>query len=84
MRDRAAEDTKAALDAWADSVAALEPDLAAGVASYANRLAADPRLAKADRDFAKAQAEAIRRALRRAKTRPTATCNRKRKPREDI
>lgn len=56
-----------ALDDWADRIAALEPAVSAGMASYAKRLAGDKRLAKADRQFAAAQADAIRRAIRRAK-----------------
>lgn len=65
-------DTQAALDAWADKIAALESDVAAGVAAYAGRLAADRRLTKDDRQFAAAQADAIRRALRRAKAKAPA------------
>jgi hypothetical protein len=61
------EESGKALDEWAERIAALEPDVAAGVASYAKRLAGDTRLAKADRQFAAAQADAIRRAIRRAK-----------------
>jgi hypothetical protein len=60
-------DTGKALDDWADQIAALEPEVSAGLASYAKRLAGDKRLAKADRLFATAQADAIRRAIRRAK-----------------
>ena len=60
-------ETGKALDEWADRIAALEADVAAGVASYAKGLAGDKRLAKADRQFAAAQADAIRRAVRRAK-----------------
>ncbi|HUY36723.1 MAG TPA: hypothetical protein VMV69_28575 [Pirellulales bacterium] len=55
------------LDEWADKIAALEPDVPAAVARYALRLASDRRLPKDDRDFAKAQADAVRRAVRRAK-----------------
>lgn len=65
-------DTQAALDAWADKIAALESDVAAGVAAYAGRLAADRRLTKDDRQFAAAQADAIRRAVRRAKAKAPA------------
>jgi hypothetical protein len=36
-------EAQAALDAWADKIAALEPDVAAGVAAYAGRLATQPR-----------------------------------------
>ncbi len=60
-------ETGKALDEWADRIAALEADVAAGVASYAKRLAGDKRLGKPDRQFAAAQADAIRRAVRRAK-----------------
>lgn len=56
-----------ALDAWADKIASLEPAVAAGVMSYAGRLASDRRLPADDRRFAAAQANAIRRAIRRAK-----------------
>jgi len=63
----------AVLDAWADKVAVREPDIAAGLAAYAACLAADRRLAKHDREFAAAQAEAIWRALRRAKANTLAT-----------
>jgi hypothetical protein len=76
-------EAQAALDAWADKIAALEPDVAAGVAAYAGRLASDRRLAKDDRRFAAAQADAIRRALRRvSRTRAKATATKKpgRKP----
>lgn len=57
---------------WADRIVALEPDVSAGVAAYALRMAADRRLPAADRQFAKSQAEAIRRALRRAKAKAKA------------
>ena len=59
------DETLAALDAWADQIAGLEGDVAAGVAAYSKRLAADRRLSADDRKFAAAQADAIRRALRR-------------------
>lgn len=61
-------ETKAALNGWADKIAALEPEVAAGVAAYAGRLAADRRLSADDRQFAAAQADAVRRAVRRAKS----------------
>lgn len=61
------ESSGKALDDWADRIAALEPEVSAGMASYAKRLAGDKRLAKADRQFATAQADALRRAIRRAK-----------------
>ncbi len=75
-------EAQAALDAWADSIAALEPDVAAGVAAYAGRLASDRRLSADDRHFAAEQANAIRRALRRAKgkTKAPATKKTARKP----
>ena len=68
-------DTEAqvALDAWADKIADLEAEVAAGVAAYAAGLAADRRLAADDRRFAAAQADAIWRALRRARTKAPAT-----------
>ena len=67
MNQQTDPEAPASLDAWADKIAALEPDVAAGVARYAARLAADRRLGKADRDLATAQADAVRRAVRRAK-----------------
>jgi len=73
MKERTDPEAQAALDAWADKIAALEPDVAAGVARYAARLAADRRLGKADRDLATAQVDAIRRAVRRAKGKAAAT-----------
>lgn len=57
----------AALDAWADQIVKLESDVAAGVAAYSKRLASDRRLSAEDRQFATAQADAIRRAIRRKK-----------------
>lgn len=73
-------EAQAALDAWADKIAALEADVAAGVAAYAGRLASDRRLSADDRQFAAAQADAIRRALRRAKAKAPATKKTGRKP----
>jgi hypothetical protein len=61
----------AALDAWAEQIAGLEADVAAGVAAYSKRLAADRRLSAEDRKFAAAQADAIRRALRRIRAKGT-------------
>lgn len=60
--------TPKALDDWADQIAALEPEVVDGVVSSAKRLAGDKRLKQADRDFAQAQVDAIRRAVRRAKS----------------
>lgn len=62
-----ADETPKALGDWADQIAALEPEVVDGVVSSAKRLAGDKRLRKADRDFAQAQVDAIRRAVRRAK-----------------
>ena len=73
-------EAQAALDEWADKIAALKPDVAAGVAAYAGRLASDRRLSADDRQFAAAQADAIRRALRRAKAKAPATKKPGRKP----
>ena len=56
---------QAVVDAWADRIAAMGPDVAAGIATCAACLAADRQLAKHDRKFAAAQADAIWRALRR-------------------
>lgn len=53
---------------WADRVVALEREVCDGVLAGALRLAGDKRLPQADRDFAQAQADAIRRALRRVKS----------------
>lgn len=61
-------EARAELDEWAAKVAALESDVARGVIAYAARLAADRRLSADDRRFAKSQADAVRRALRRAKS----------------
>lgn len=60
-------DERQALDEWAAQIAALEPDVSKGIITYALRLANDKRIKQADRDFAQAQVDAIRRALRRGK-----------------
>lgn len=57
-----------ALDAWADTVAALELEVRDRIAARARRMAANRRLRKADREFAKAQADAIVRAVVRRKS----------------
>ena len=62
------DETPQALDDWADKIAALEPELVNGIQSLAKRLASDKRLRQADRDFAQSQADAIRRAVRRARS----------------
>ena len=82
MSKRNAPEAVAALDAWAEQIAALEADVAAGVAAYSKRLAADRRLSADDREFAAAQADAIRRALRRSKAKERAPASGKagRKP----
>lgn len=67
------DEPQQALDDWADRIAALEPDVVAGVATQAKRLAADRRLPAADRRFAKAQADAIARAVRRVASSPPAS-----------
>jgi hypothetical protein len=61
-------EAQAAMDEWADKIAALEADVAAGVMALASRMASDRRLAADDRRFAKSQADAVRRALRRTKS----------------
>ena len=60
------DQTRQALDEWADQVAALEPAVRKGIIASVERLAGNRRLEKADRDFAKAQADSIRGAIRRA------------------
>ncbi|HUY37172.1 MAG TPA: hypothetical protein VMV69_30965 [Pirellulales bacterium] len=82
MKKKTDPEAQAALDAWADKIAALEPDIAAEVARVATRLAADRRIPKVDRDFAQAQVDAVRRALRRAKGKPPATAKGTPKPRK--
>ena len=62
------DETLHALHDWADKIAALEPEVVDGVVSSSKRLAGDNRLRQADRDFAQAQVDAIRRAARRAKS----------------
>ena len=52
------------LDAWANQIARLEPEVAQRVIEYARRIAST-RLPKGDREFAEAQARAVKRALRR-------------------
>jgi len=56
-----------ALQLWVAEVASLEPAVREGIAAYASRLAADKRLRQADREFAQAQADAIRRGLSRSR-----------------
>lgn len=65
-------DSKGDIDEWADKIAALEADVRDGILAKANRMAANRRLRKADRDFAHAQVEAISRAIARAKKRSKA------------
>ncbi len=55
------------LDVWAAKIAHLEPDVASGVIEYAQRIAQSARVPKADRDIAQAQAEAVKRAIAKAK-----------------
>ena len=62
------DESQQALDPWADQIAALEPEVRNGILARALRMAASRRLRKADREFAQAQAEAIGRALMRAKS----------------
>lgn len=73
------EETRHAIDEWADQIAALEPDARDGIVAFAKRLAADRRLRKSDRDFADAQAKALIRAIRRADTRKTELRGKRRK-----
>lgn len=54
-----------ALAEWAEQIAGLEVEAARKVADYARGLADNPHLAKSDREFAAAQAEAIRKAMQR-------------------
>ena len=60
------DNARQALGAWADQIAALEPAVRKALVASIGRLANNRRLDKADRDFAKAQVDAIRRAVRRA------------------
>ena len=55
------------LGVWAAKIADLEPDLARGVIEYALGIACNRRVPKADRDFAHAQADAVKRAIAKAK-----------------
>ena len=62
------DETPQAMDDWADKIAALESEVVDGIVSSAKRLAGDKRLRQADRDFAQGQVDAIRQAVRRAKS----------------
>jgi hypothetical protein len=73
-------DVQAALDGWADCIAPLGADVAERVAAHAHRLAVDPRISRENRAFARAQASAICRAIRRA--REKAAERKRRKPAE--
>jgi hypothetical protein len=55
-----------ALDDWAAQIAGLDPSTRKEILAAISRLAENRRLNKLDRDFAQAQVDAIRRALRRA------------------
>ena len=55
------------LDVWATKIAALEADVARGVINHAQGIAGDRCVPKADRNFAQAQAEAVKRAMAKAK-----------------
>jgi hypothetical protein len=57
------------LDVWAAKIAALEPDVARGVIKYAQGIAGNVRVPKADREVAQAQADAVKRAIAKAKRR---------------
>lgn len=63
--DEVKDDTEQTLDEWANRIAALEPEVRDGIMAQVQRLASDRRLPKIDREFAKSQADAIRRALKR-------------------
>lgn len=67
------DESRAAMDEWADKIAALEADVSRGVMALASRMASDRRLSVDDRRFAKSQADAVRRALRRAKAKASYT-----------
>lgn len=67
------DESRAAMDEWADKIAALEADVSRGVMAWASRMASDRRLSVDDRRFAKSQADAVRRALRRAKAKARKT-----------
>ena len=54
------------LDSWADALVTT-PDALDGVRQRAKIMADDKRLAAADREFARAQAAAIQRAVRRSR-----------------
>lgn len=62
------DETQLALDVWADTVAALEQEVRDRIAARARRMASNRQLRKADREFAKAQADAIGRAVVRRKS----------------
>ena len=53
------------LEAWAARIATLEPEVAASVIAYSRRIAADHQAPKADREFSKAQAQAVEQAVAR-------------------
>ncbi len=63
------EDRQRSLDEWADQIASLEPEVRDSILARALRMAANRRLRKDDREFARAQAEAIGRAVVRMKSR---------------
>lgn len=67
------DESKAVMDEWADKIAALEADVSRGVMALALRMASDRRLSADDRRFAQSQADAVRRALRRAKAKASKT-----------
>lgn len=70
-------DEQATLDRWADRIAALTTRQAS-VAMF-DRMAADERRDQVDREFAKAHAAAIRRAIRRANSRQRKLPSRRRR-----
>lgn len=67
------DESREAFDAWADQVATLEPATIRSIIALAGRLAADRRLSADDRRFATSQVDAVRRALRRAKSKASKT-----------
>lgn len=68
LQSKMDDETQQPLDAWADTIAALESEVRKRIEARARRMATNRRLRKADREFAKAQADAIGRAVVRRKS----------------
>jgi hypothetical protein len=66
-------ESKAALDLWADQIVGLEPGIPAAVARFSQQIADNRKVPKSDRQFAQAQVEAIRRAVRRRRRKAKST-----------